>query len=91
MYGILAEAEERPAVLLAPQYSVVWSKLTRFGERGSWVFEWRRPHPGFRDEVLIVHDGPGVLEEVRSTFPERHVYRMWVASEPPLVRVEPVP
>jgi hypothetical protein len=91
MYGILAEAEERPAVLLAPQYSVVWSKLTRFGERGSWVFEWRRPHPDFRDEVLIVHDGPGVLEEVRSTFPERHVYRMWVASEPPLVRVEPVP
>lgn len=91
MYGILSEAEERPAVLLAPQYSEVWSRLTRFSERGSWVFEWRRPNPGFLDEVLVVHDLPGALEAVRSTFPERHVYRMRVAPEPPLVRVEPVP
>lgn len=91
MYGILAEAKKRPAVLLAPQYSQVWSSITRFSERGSWVFEWRRPHPGFLDEVLVVHDQPGALEAVRNTFPERHVYRMRVGPQPPRVRVEPVP
>jgi hypothetical protein len=91
MYGLLADAKQRPAVLLAPQYSEVWSRVTRFANRGSWVFEWRRPHPAFLDEVLVVHDGPGAIEAVRSTFPERHVYRMRVGPEPPLVRVEAVP
>jgi hypothetical protein len=90
-YQVLDEAKQRPAVMLAPQYYEVWSRLPGLAKRGSWVFEWRRPRPDFLDEVLVVHDGPGALEAVRRTFPERHIYRLHVARTPPLVRVEPLP
>lgn len=75
-YTMVEGVSERPAVVLVPRYSAVWNATPEFRRRGTWVFEWRRPHPGLSEDVLLVHDEPGALEAVRGTFPERAVYRL---------------
>ncbi len=69
-------ARERPAVVLAAQFFVVWSAYPQYAERGTWVFEWRRPEPDFGDEILILRDTPDALASVRRRFPGRPVYRL---------------
>jgi hypothetical protein len=75
-YGMVEDVPERPAVVLVPRYSAVWHATPEFRRRGTYVFEWRRPHPGLSEEILLVHDEPGALEAVRGTFPERALYRL---------------
>jgi hypothetical protein len=50
---------------------------------GSWVFEWRRPHPDLRDNLVILHDLPGLETIVRQRFPDRRLYRLVPLSGPP--------
>jgi hypothetical protein len=66
---------ERPAVLFAPTFAQVWTELSPFRERGSWVFEWRRPKPDFSDDILILHGGSGpAIGTVRTAYPDRHYF-----------------
>ncbi len=90
LYDTVQQVERRPAVVLAPQYASVWSKVPPFRKRGSWVFEWRPPRPSFDEDVLIVHDEPGALQAAKAQFPDRHLYRLEVAPTRPRIRVEPV-
>jgi hypothetical protein len=68
--------ERRPAVLLAPQFSAVWRTNPHHARRGSWVFEWRRPHPDFSDEVLILRSSKDGDESVRAAFAGRQFFRL---------------
>jgi hypothetical protein len=68
---------ERPAVLLVPMFAGIWLNISTFTGRGTWVFEWRRPHPDFSDDILILHDFTAdAVASVRKAFPRRHYYTL---------------
>jgi hypothetical protein len=71
------------AILLAPQFGATWVHLPGMARIGSWVFEWRRPHPDLRDNLVILHDLPGLETIVRQRFPDRRLYRLVPLSGPP--------
>lgn len=71
----LIPADQRPAILFAPTFSQIWGEQTAFTERGSWVFEWRRPKSDFSDDILILHGSSGpAIGTVRTAYPGRHVF-----------------
>jgi hypothetical protein len=57
---------------------------------GSWVFEWRRPHPDLRDDLLILHDLPGLESALRPQMPDRRFYRLLLFNEPPFGALVPL-
>ncbi|WP_208723319.1 hypothetical protein, partial [Corallococcus llansteffanensis] len=77
------------AVLLAPRYVAAWRRVPEFRRGGSWVFEWAPPRPDFSDEVLILHDGPGHFERLRTQFPERRFFRLKPGRAPEPWRIVP--
>lgn len=84
VYGELEGAipvEQRPAVVLCPQFGRVWDHDPRLSERGSWVFQWRRPRPDFGEDLLILQDSAKANASVRAAFPGRHFFRMQLASD----------
>ncbi len=83
MYALVEGAVEadRPAVVLAPNFGNLWSQSAAYRERGSWVFEWRRPRPDFSDPVLILLDEPAAFESVRRAFPDRRLYRLSITGD----------
>jgi hypothetical protein len=81
-------------VVLAPQFGATWNHLPGMARIGTWVFEWRRPHPDLRDELLILHDLPGLEGPLRQRFPDRRFYRLLIFNGPPfgaLVPLDPTP
>jgi len=57
---------------------------------GTWVFEWRRPHPDLRDDLVILRDQPGLEETVRERFPDRRFYRLVLLTGPPFGALVPL-
>lgn len=83
--------DHRPgAVVLAPQFGATWSHIPGMARVGTWVFEWRRPRLDLADEVLILHDRPGVEEEARRMFSSRRLYRLLVLTQAPYVVLVPL-
>ena len=78
------------AILLAPQFGATWVHLPGMARIGSWVFEWRRPHPDLRDNLVILHDLPGLETIVRQRFPDRRLYRLVPLSGAPFGVIAPL-
>lgn len=77
------EAGRDRAVVLAPQFAEIWSRVPWMREVGTWVFEWRRPRLDLTDGVLIVHDRPGVESWLRERLPDRRIFRIGLLDETP--------
>jgi hypothetical protein len=77
-------------ILLAPQFGVTWNHLPAVPRLGTWVFEWRRPHPDLHDDLVILHDLPGLEPLVREKFPERRFYRLLLLAGPPFAVIVPL-
>lgn len=84
------DASRPEAVVLAPQFGATWLHIPGMARVGTWVFEWRRPRLDLADEVLILHDRPGVEEEVRRMFSSRRLYRLLVLIQAPYVVLVPL-
>jgi hypothetical protein len=77
-------------ILLAPQFGTTWNHLPSVPRVGTWVFEWRRAHPDLRDDLVILHDLPGLEALVRERFPERRLYRLLLVAGPPFAAIVPL-
>jgi hypothetical protein len=77
-------------ILLAPQFGTTWNHLPSVPRVGTWVFEWRRAHPDLRDDLVILHDLPGLEAIVRERFPDRRLYRLLLVAGPPFAAIVPV-
>jgi len=77
-------------IVLAPQFAAVWLHLPGMGRLGTWVFDWRRPHPDLHDELVILHDLPGLEPIVRERFPDRRIYRLVLLAVPPFGIILPL-
>ena len=77
-------------VVLAPQYGATWIHVSGLARIGTWVFEWQRPHPDLRDDLVILHDAPGLEAIVRRQFPDRRLYRMVLLTCPPFGVILPL-
>jgi hypothetical protein len=85
------EPAGRKVVVLAPQFAAIWYHMPWMRQIGTWVFEWRRPRLDLSDEVLILHDGPGVEPLLRERMPERRFYRIVLLREAPYAALMPLP
>ena len=83
-------APDPKVVVLAPQFGTTWIHFPGMARVGSWVFEWRRPHPDLRDDLVILHDLPGLEAVVRERFPDRRFYRLVLISGPPFGALMPL-
>ena len=77
-------------IVLAPQFGTTWIHLPGMARIGTWVFEWRRPHPDLHDDLVILHDLPGLESTVRSRFPDRRLYRVVLLAGPPFGVILPL-
>jgi hypothetical protein len=86
-------AESPPALVFAPRFSRVVQSVPRYFATSSWVFEWPRPRPDLSDPVLVVHDAPGLREEIRALFPGRRAYELRLRDPrtPPHLELAPIP
>jgi hypothetical protein len=84
------DAHGPKVVVLAPQFGRTWLQLPGMAQIGTWVFEWRRPHPDLRDDLVILHDLPGLEASVRERFPDRRFYRLVLMSGPPFAALVPL-
>jgi hypothetical protein len=78
------------AVVLAQSFGATWFHVPGMAQIGTFVYEWRRPLLDLSDDVLMLHDRPGVEQSVRSKFPDRRIYRLLVLREPPYVVLMPL-
>jgi hypothetical protein len=88
LYGAVAHLHH--AVVLAPKYFFAWRENPEFDLRGSQVFVWRRARPDLDDDVLILHDAPGVEGPLRARFADRAFYRMRALQAPSWLEVSPL-
>jgi hypothetical protein len=79
------------AVVLAPQFAEIWSRVPWMREVGTWVFEWRRPRLDLSERILIVHDRPGVEDWLRERMPDRRLFRISVRDAMPYALLTAVP
>jgi len=84
------DPELGPAVVLAPQYAIVWNQVPAFRRVGSFVLEWAPPHPDYSEDVIVLQDGPGHAEQLRPQFPGRRFYRLLPGKPPDAYRLEPL-
>ncbi|NTX33726.1 MULTISPECIES: glycosyltransferase family 39 protein [unclassified Myxococcus] len=90
MEAYLNDAGLGRAVVLAPQYAVAWNQVPAFRKVGSFVLEWPPPHPGYEEDLIVLHDGPGFAEKLRPRFPDRRFFRMVPGKAPDPFRLEPL-
>jgi len=83
-------SDGRKAVVLAQQFGATWFHIPGMAHVGTWVFEWRRPLLDLSDDVLILHDRPGVEELLRAQLPGRRFYRILVLAKAPHVVLMPL-
>ena len=81
---------EPKTMLLAPQFGTTWVHLPGLARVGTWVFEWRRPHPDLRDDLVILHDLPGLEAVLRERFPDRRLFRLALLTGPPFGVIVPL-
>jgi len=86
----LYDSNGRRAVVLAQQFGATWFHIPGMAQIGTFVFEWRRPLLDLSDDVLMLHDGPGVEQSVSAKFPDRRIYRLLVLKQPPYVVLMPL-
>ncbi len=86
---VLAEAGVHNAIVLAPEYFRLVRHHPTFAPRGSWVMMYPHPDPFFRDDVIFASNkaDPAAL---RARFPDRALWRMTYAPDPPILRVAPI-
>jgi hypothetical protein len=77
------------AVIIAPRFADVWRNIPEFRDRGTWVFEWRRPRPDLSDKYLIVQPIPDAASIFRAKFPGRPIYRLKLLPQPPYFALVP--
>jgi hypothetical protein len=73
----------RKVIVLAPQFGATWVHIPGMAQIGTWVFEWRRPLVDLSDDVLLLHDGPGVEQWAIGKFPEQRLYRLLLLPQAP--------
>lgn len=77
VYDLVDEqVTERPAIVVAPWLLPVWRAVPEYRENGSWVQEWRRPHPVDQESILIARDRDGAVARAAEVFPDRAIYRL---------------
>jgi len=77
-------------VVLAPQFGSTWIHLPGLVQVGTWVFEWRRPHPDLHDDLVFLRDVPGLEATIRERFPDRRLYRLVLIVGPPFAALVPL-
>jgi hypothetical protein len=97
LYGLVDDAAESPAVLLAPTYASLYAAADKL-KVGSWIFSWRRVTPSATEKVIVLHDSAKARARVAQWFPDRlllvlnqtpsgpHVTSLSEAAPPPAVR-----
>ena len=80
----------RKAVVLAPPFGATWLHIPGLAQVGTWVFEWRQPLVDLSDDVLIVHDRPGVEGLLRGRLPDRLFYRIVLYRQAPYAAIIPL-
>lgn len=80
----------KKAVVLAPQFWVVWESIPRFKEIGTWVREWKKARPDLSDRTLILYDVPKAEASLREKFPDRVFFRLATQISPPYLRLDPI-
>jgi hypothetical protein len=86
---VLAEHGVHHAIVLAPEYFRLVRGHPTFAPHGSWVMMYPHPDPFFRDDVIFAsaHADPTAL---RARFPDRSLWRMTYAQDPPILRLAPL-
>jgi dolichyl-phosphate-mannose-protein mannosyltransferase len=84
------ESQGPKVVVLAPQFGSTWLHLPGMVQVGTWVFEWRRPHPDLRDDLVILRDVPGLEDTIRERFPDRRFFRLVLVVGPPFAALVPL-
>ena len=91
IYGFLDSANLNNAIVLAPQFGMLWrSSSMGFINTGTFVFDWRRPAPDWSDNLLILHDVRGVLGPLRQRFADRSFFRLHPTQEAPYFQLAPI-
>ena len=91
IYGFLESAGLTNAIVLAPRYGPLWQGLSdEYRRTGSFIYDWRRPRPDWSDDVLILHDAPGVLEPLRQHFANRHFFRLRATTQAPYLELRSI-
>ena len=86
----LKEKRVKKAVVLAPQFWVVWESIPRFKEIGTWVREWKKARPDLSDRTLILYDVPKGETALRENFPDRVFFRLATRVSPPYLKLDPI-
>lgn len=86
----LKENRVKKAVVLAPQFWVVWESIPRFKEIGTWVREWKKARPDLSDRTLILYDVPKAEAALREKFPDRVFFRLATRVSPPYLKLDPI-
>lgn len=90
VYGFIDSAHLQRAVILAPQFGRVWQNpAADYKSIGLFVFEWRRPHPDWSDEVLIFREEADA-SALRRRFPDRQFFRLRPQPRPPYLALVPL-
>ncbi|MFY1830058.1 glycosyltransferase family 39 protein [Myxococcus fulvus] len=91
MEAFLHDAGLGRAVVLAPQYAVVWNQVPAFRKVGSFVLEWAPPHPSYESDLIVLRDGEGFARKLRPRFPDRRFFRLLPGKAPEPFRLELIP
>lgn len=76
------------SVVMAPRNGYFWNALKNYNR--SWVFETRSPKPDLSDDVLILRYTTGAENWAVTRFPDRNIYLVKPAVEPPYMKIEAV-
>jgi multisubunit Na+/H+ antiporter MnhB subunit len=91
IYGFLDSANLKNAIVLAPQFGMLWrGSAAGFINTATFVFEWRRPMPDWSDNLLILHDVKGVIPPLREHFADRSFFRLRPTREAPFLELTPL-
>jgi Dolichyl-phosphate-mannose-protein mannosyltransferase len=94
IYGFIESSLEKnhveKAVVIAPQFWVIWESIPEFRNIGTWVREWRKPKPDFSDRTLILFDVPRSEAALRKKFPDRVFFRLDTQERPPFLKLKPI-
>lgn len=63
-------------VVLADRYVSYWGRFPGVQDVGSYVYEWRVPHPALDERVIFLRDDPATLAQLREKFPKRRFFRL---------------
>lgn len=87
VYGFFDDPKFDHSVVMANEYGTHWKAFPYFRNTGSFVFQWRRVHPG-DERVHIVHYKKGdakTLDALKKAMPDRKFYELRTLRREPYI------